>query len=140
VRDSCRCERAILAVAVQRPDSGLRLTARVRRLRTYRLLANSYVPLLAITLALLVFRWIFPWLFSVLTYVWAADAFLLVLLAVPWLLVSSALAFGKIKCPACEGRFATAFHVWIPKACQSCGYDITIPTTSAASDNHRRGP
>jgi hypothetical protein len=125
---------------VQQPDSLLRLTARVRRLRTYRLLANSYVPLLAIALALLVFRWIFPWVFSVVAYIWAADAFLLVLLAVPWLLVSSALAFGKIKCPACDARFASGFHLWVPKGCQSCGYDITIPTTTAASDNRRKGP
>lgn len=125
---------------MQQPDSLRRLTANVRRLRAYRGLANSYVPLLAIALALLVFRWMFPWTFSVLAYVWAADAFLLVVLAVPWILVSSALAFGRIKCPACEARFASKFHLWVPKACQSCGYDITIPTNTAAADNHRKRP
>ena len=123
---------------MQRPDSLLHLTASVRRLRAYRVLANSYVPLLAIALALLVFRWMFPWTFSVLAYVWTADAFLLAVLAVPWLLVSSALAFGKIRCPACEARFASKFHLWVPKACHSCGYDITIPTNTAAADNRHK--
>ena len=125
---------------MQQPDSLLRLSANVRRLRAYRVLANSYVPLLAIALSLLVFRWMFPWTFSVLAYVWAADAFLLVVLAVPWLLVSSALAFGKIKCPACDARFASKFHLWTPRACQSCGYDITIPANTAAAANRRKRP
>ena len=121
---------------MSQPDSLHRLTAGVRRLRAYRVLANSYVPLLAIALALLVFRWLFPWTFSVLSYVWAADALLLALLALPWLLVSSALAFGKIKCPACDAPFASRPHLWIPRACQRCGYDIT----TAAPESHRRPP
>ena len=104
-----------------------RFTARVRRLRIYRLLANSFVPLLAVALAMLVFRWIFPWLFSVLAFIWTADTILLVVLVVPWILVSAALTSGKINCPSCDAPFASKFHLWVPKACQSCGFDITAP-------------
>jgi len=111
-----------------------RMTARVRRLRFYRGLANLYPALLAIALALLVFRWMFPWLFSVLLYVWTADALLLVVLAVPWLLVAWGFALSKIKCPSCDGPFASKFHLWVPKACQNCGCDITAPPTAATSD------
>jgi hypothetical protein len=117
-----------------------RFTARARRLRAYRLLANSFVPLLAVALAMLVFRWIFPWLFSVLAFIWTADAFLLVLLVVPWIMVSWALASGKIKCPACDASFASKFHLRVPKACQSCGYDITAPKYGATSNHRPRGP
>jgi len=116
------------------------LKARVRRLRVYRLLANSFPALLAVAFAVLVFRWTFPLLFSALVFIWTADAFLLVVLAVPWLIVSWALALGKIKCPSCDGPFATKFHLWIPKACQTCGYDITAPHNGAPSNNGRRGP
>jgi len=73
------------------------LTARVRRLRIYRLFANSFPALLAVALAVLVFRWMFPWLFSSLELIWTADTFLLAVLAAPWLLVSWGLALGKIK-------------------------------------------
>ena len=114
------------------------LTARVRRLRIYRLLANSFPALLAVALAVLVFRWMFPWLFSALELIWTADAFLLVVLAAPWLLVSWGLALGKIKCPSCDAPFATKFHLWIPKNCQTCGYDITVPQNGA--NNRWRGP
>lgn len=104
-----------------------RLTARVRRLRIYRLLANSYVPLLAVAVVVLVFRLIFPRLFWVLAFIWTADAFLLGVVLVPWLLVSWTLSSGKIKCPSCNGPFAPKFHLWVPKDCQCCGYDITAP-------------
>lgn len=114
-------------------------TARVRRLRTYRSLANAVTPLLAVALAVLVFRWMFPWLFSLLLFVWTADAFLLVALAIPWLLVSCAFALGRIKCPSCEGPFASTFHLWVPKACQSCGYDVTSPGNGATADGRRSG-
>ena len=113
----------------------LPLTARVRRLRTYRLLANAFAPLLAIALAVLVFRWMFPWLFSLLVYVWIADALLLIVLAVPWLLVSRAFALGRIKCPSCDAPFVSKLHLWVPKTCQSCGYDITAPKNGATSNN-----
>jgi hypothetical protein len=117
-----------------------RLTARVRRLRIYRLLANSFPALLAVAVAVLVFRWVFPWTFSVLTFVWTADALLLLALAVPWLLVSGALALGKIKCPSCDAPFASSFHLWVPKACQSCGYEIDPPKNGVTSNSRWRGP
>jgi len=117
-----------------------RLTARARRLRIYRLLANSFPALLVIALAVFVFRWMFPWLFSILVFVWTADAFLLVVLAVPWLLVSWGLAFGKIKCPSCAAPFVSKFHLWVPKACQSCGYDITGPKNGATSNSSWKNP
>jgi hypothetical protein len=116
------------------------LTDRVRRLRLYRLLANSFPALLAVALAVLVFRWMFPWLFSALELIWTADAFLLLVLAVPWLLVSWGLALGKITCPSCEAAFTSRFHLWVPKTCQSCGYDITAPQNGATSNNRRRDP
>jgi hypothetical protein len=112
-----------------------RASARFRRLRLYRGLANVYPSLLAVALAVLVFRWMFPWLFSVLVYVWTVDASLLLVLAVPWLLVSWAFAFGKIKCPACQGAFASKFHLLVPKACENCGCDITTPRITETSNN-----
>ena len=122
------------------PSASLpRFAARVRRLRNYRLLANSFVPLLLVALAVILSRWMFPRLFSVLVLVWTADAVLLVVLAVPWLLVSWALALGKITCPSCDSAFASKFHLWVPKACQNCGYDISAPT-GATSDNRSGVP
>jgi hypothetical protein len=115
------------------------LTARVRRLRIYRSLANAFAPLLTVALAVLVFRWIFPWLFSLLIYVWTAAALLLVALAIPWLLVSCAFALGKIKCPSCEAPFASKFHLWIPKTCHTCGYDITAAKSGATSNDRWSG-
>jgi hypothetical protein len=116
------------------------LTARVRRLRLYRLLANSFPALLALALAVVVFRWMFPWLFSALVFVWSAEGFLLVVLAVPLLVIRWALALGKIKCPACGAPFASRFQLWVPKACQTCGYDITAPHKGATSANRSKGP
>lgn len=116
-------------------DSLPQFTARVQRLRIYRLLANSFVPLLVVALVLLLFRWLFPWTFSVLVLVWTADALLLAVLAVPWLLALWAFAHGRIKCPSCEAPFASKFHLWVPKTCQSCGYDVTTTRTGATSDS-----
>ena len=116
-------------------DSASRFTTRVQRLRTFRLFANSFAPLLVVALVVLLFRWLFPWTFSVLVLVWTVDAFLLVVLAVPWLLASWAFARGRIKCPSCEAPFASRFHLWVPKACQGCGYDVTTPRTGASSGN-----
>jgi hypothetical protein len=124
---------------VQQSDSLPSLTSRVRRVRTYRLLANSFAPLLAVALAVLVFRWMFPWLFSVLFDLWTADALLLVVLAVPWLVVSWAFALGKIKCPSCDAPFAPGLHVWVPKTCGGCGYDITAAGSGPTSDERRKG-
>jgi|HubBroStandDraft_5_1064220.scaffolds.fasta_scaffold731247_1 hypothetical protein len=103
------------------------LAAGARRVRDYRRLANALAPLLAIAAALLAFRWVFPWLFSRLVFVWSADAVILFVLAIPWLVVSCAFAFGRIKCPACHGAFASRFHLFVPKACHGCGYDVTAP-------------
>jgi hypothetical protein len=60
---------------------------------------------------------------------------LLLVFAVPWLLVSCAFALGKIKCPLCDAPFASKFHMWVPKTCQTCGYDITAP--NRATSNNR---
>lgn len=115
------------------------LTARLRRLRIYRLVANAFAPLFTIALAVLVFRWMFPWLFSLLVLVWTADALVLAVVAIPWLLVMYAFARGRIKCPLCDAPFAPKFHLWIPKTCQSCGYDITAPENGATSKNRSSG-
>jgi len=115
-------------------------SARVRRLRLYRLLANSFVTLLAFALLLLLLRWLFPWIFALLVLLWSADAILLVALAAPWLLVSSALALGRIECPSCAAPFTSRFHLWVPKTCQKCGYDITALPKGATSNNRWSGP
>jgi hypothetical protein len=120
---------------MQQPGALPPLTARVRRLRAYRLLVNAFAPLVAVALAVLVFRWVFPWLFSLLVIVWTADAFLLAVLAIPWLLLTCAFALGRIRCPLCVAPFASKFHLWVPKACQSCGYDITAPKNGATSNS-----
>jgi hypothetical protein len=133
MRDNCIVAMSLEA-AMEQSGSLSPLTARVRRLRIYRWLANAFAPLLAVALAVIVFRWLFPWLFSLLVLVWTADAFLLVVLAIPWLLVSWAFALGTIKCPLCEAPFAAKFHLWVPKACQSCGYDITAAKNGASSN------
>ena len=127
-------------VAMERPGLTPNFADRVRRLRNYRLLANSFMPLVVLALVLIVFRSVFPWLFSVLTFIWSADTLLLVLLVVPWVLVSWALASGKARCPSCDAPFAGKFHLWVPKTCQSCGYDITAPKSGATSSDHWRGP
>ncbi len=103
------------------------LPARVRRLRIYRSLANAFTPLLVVAVAVVVFRWMFPWTFSLLVYVWSADAVLLFVLAILCLLVSWAFARGRIRCPACEAPFTSGFHLWVPKTCANCGVDITAP-------------
>jgi hypothetical protein len=109
------------------------LTERVRRVRAYRLLCNAFIPLVVVAVAVLVFRWMFPGLFSLLLWVWTADAVLLMVLLIPWLLVSFAFAHGRIRCPSCDAPFVSRFHLWIPKACQSCGYDVTVPGGHAAA-------
>ena len=98
---------------------------RLRRLRSYRLLCNAAIPLLVAAVAVLVFRWMFPTLFGVLIWVWEADLVVLVLAAVVWLVVSWTFASGRVECPACAGPFTGHFHLWIPKTCQACGYDVT---------------
>ena len=91
-------------------------------------------------LTVIVFRWMFPWLFSLLVYVWAADALLLIVLAMPWLLVSCAFALGRIKCPSCEAAFAARFHLWVPQTCRTCGYDITAAKSGATCRQSTKRP
>jgi len=122
---------------MEQSESLRRVIARARRLRGYRLLANSFPAVAAIALLVLVLRWTIPQLLWLLLIIWRADALLMVVLAVPWLVVSWALALGKIKCPSCEGPFTARFHLWVPRTCQKCGFDITAPAVSAG---HRTGP
>lgn len=116
------------------------LTARTRRLSVYRLVANSFIPLLAIALSVIVLRWTVPDLLSGLIVIWTADAFLIVVLAVPWLLVTWAFASGKIKCPLCGAPFVSRFHFWVPKACQHCGHDTAALKLGPTSNSGWRGP
>jgi len=125
---------------MEQPGFTAHLTARTRRLSIYRLLANSFVPLIAIALSVLVLRWAVPDLLSVLVAIWTADAFLIVVLAIPWLLVSWGFASGAIKCPLCGAPFASKFHLWVPKACQSCGHDTAALRIAATSSNRWRVP
>ena len=113
-----------LEVAMAQFGSAPWSTARARRLRIYRLLANSFGPLLAVALLTIVLRWTFPPLLLAMVVVWMPVAALLVVLAVPWLLVSWGFALGAIKCPSCGVAFAPRFTLWVPKNCRSCGYDI----------------
>jgi len=129
-----------LEVAMEYPGFFPSLTARTRRLSLYRLLANSFVPLLVIALSVLLLRWAVPDLLSVLIVIWSADAFLIVVLAIPWLLVSWAFTSGKIKCPLCDAPFAHGFHLWVPKACQNCGHDTAALKISATSHGRWRAP
>ena len=124
----------------QQFGSAAGLIARTRRLRVYRLLANSFVPLIVIALAVLVVRWTVPHLLSLLIIVWTADASLIVVLAIPWLLVSWAFSSGAIKCPSCRAPFAPRFHLWVPKACQNWGHDAAASKIGAASNNRSGGP
>jgi hypothetical protein len=115
-------------------------TLRTRHVRIKRQLVNSLVLLLVIVSALLLLHWEFPYLFSVLAWVWAADAFLLVVLAGLWALGSWAFASGKIVCPACSAPFATGFHLWIPKTCHACGFDVTAPRVDPTSNQRSERP
>jgi hypothetical protein len=110
---------------MERSDHLPPLLAHARHLQGYRRLVNSLLVLLVFALALLVFRWVFPYLFSVLLWLWTAEALVLVGLAIAWCLGSWAFASGKVKCPACRAPFATGFHLWVPRTCQACGYDVT---------------
>lgn len=124
---------------MQQPDSLPDPTVHALHVRIKRQLVNSFAPLLVIALAVLVLHWMFPYIFSVLVWVWTADAFFLLVLAILWVLGSWAFASGKIKCPACAAAFAAEFHLWIPKNCQACGYDITAPRSKASSDHRWSG-
>jgi len=107
------------------------LNAQALQLRTYRALTNASILLLVVASALLVTHFVFPYLFSVLLRVWTVDALLVFVLAVAWLCGMWAFASGRIKCPACAAPFATGFHFWVPKTCQACGRDVTVPHGAA---------
>lgn len=115
-------------------------SALVSRLRLYRLLANAFVILAAFAVLLLLLRWLFPWTFALLVFLWTADAILLVALSIPWLVIVSALALGRVACPACHAPFTARFHLWVPKACAKCGYDLSARTRSVTSGNRPGGP
>jgi len=118
------------------PGFGMQL----RRLRLYRLLVNSFVTLLALALVLLLIRWLLPWTFAALLFIWTADAIVLGVLAIPWLVVASALALGRMLCPACHAPFTSGFHLWVPRVCEKCGYDVTASLKDAASHKRGSGP
>ena len=129
-----------LEAAMEQPEPSLRLASRARRLRIYRLLANSFGPLLAVALLAVVLRWSLPQLTAALVVIWLPVALLLVVLAVPWLVVSLGFASGLIKCPSCDVPLAPHFTLWIPKTCRNCGYDINAALVGATSNNRWRGP
>lgn len=131
---------SLLEVAMETPGFTPSLTARTRRLSVYRLVANSFVPLLAIALSVIVLRWVVPDLLSVLVVIWTADAFLIAVLVIPWLLVTWAFASGKIKCPLCDAPFVAKFHLWMPKACQNCGHDTGALKLGSTSNIGSRRP
>jgi hypothetical protein len=113
--------------------------ARAKRLRIYRLLANSFAPLFALALVVVVLRWTLPQFLQVLVTVWLAVAALFVVLAVPWLIVEAAFALGAIKCPSCGAPIDSSF-TWVPRKCPGCGYDISAMAIDATSNNRWRGP
>lgn len=117
-----------------------RPTVHTQHVRIGRRLVNSLVPLSVVVLTLLLLHWEFPYMFSVLAWVWAADAFFLLVIAVLWSFGSWTFASGRIKCPACSAPFATEFHLWISKTCHACGYDITAPQNGPTSNQRLKPP
>src|SRR6266404_8253102 len=114
-------------------------TARARRLRIYRRLANSFGPLVAVALLTIVLRWTFPPLLPALVVVWMPVAALLVVLAVPWLLVSWGFALGAIKCPSCGVAFAPRFTCGSRRTVGVVGMTSTPLAIGATSNNRWRG-
>jgi hypothetical protein len=99
-------------------------TARVRRLRLYRLLGNAGWILAALVLLPLVLGRLFPKISDLSVFIWLPSGLLLLVLMLPWLLVLWGFQYGAIKCPSCRLPFALRSTTWIPKSCQNCGYDI----------------
>jgi hypothetical protein len=100
------------------------MAARARRLRLYRLLANSFWYWLVLLLFSRLLIWAVPQVRVTLGFILRPFALLLGLLVIPWLLISSGFQCGAIKCPSCDARFTPKFWPWIPKCCQNCRYDI----------------
>ena len=128
-----------LEVAMEQSGSAPWSSARVRRLRFYRLLANLFIPLIGILFVTVALRWTLPQLLRVWVVIWSAVTLLVLLIALPWVLVSFGFALGGIKCPSCNASFAPGFRAWVPKICRSCGYNIGAPL-AATSNNRWRGP
>ena len=100
------------------------MTARAKRLRLYRFVANSFWYYLALCLIGALLSWALPKFSDMVGYVFVPFALLFGALLIPWFLISSAFQFGFIKCPSCDARFALKFWPWVPKSCQNCHYDI----------------
>jgi transposase-like protein len=52
---------------------------------------------------------------------------LLVVIALPWLVISIAFSSGAIKCPSCSAPMAARFGIRVPRKCLNCGYDVNAP-------------
>jgi hypothetical protein len=113
-----------LEVAVETFSFAPWMTARAKRLRLYRLVANSFWFLLGLILLANLLRWAIPQLGSILGYLFLPLGILMPLLGIPWLIISWGFSSGTIKCPSCDARFAPKFWPWVPKSCQNCHYDI----------------
>jgi hypothetical protein len=103
------------------------MTARARRLRVYRFLANSGWILIALVLLPQVLGRVFPGMSDLAVFIWLPAGLLLLVLMVPWLLIVLGFQFGAIKCPSCEAPYATRSTLWIGSYCGNCGYDIDTP-------------
>jgi hypothetical protein len=113
-----------LEVAVETFTFAPWIAVRAKRLRLCRLLANSFWWVLGFILVANVLRFAIPPLAPILGYLFLPVALLMLVLGVPWLVVSLGFSSGVIKCPSCDARFAPKFPPWVPRACQNCGYDI----------------
>jgi hypothetical protein len=94
------------------------IRVRARRLRTYRALINSFIPVVA---SLILLNRAFgplpqsAWILSLPWGVYLTSYFVL----------SGGFLYGIIKCPSCDVRFASRFPPgWVPRRCQNCGFDI----------------
>ena len=117
------------------------MTARARRLRIYRAIANIFWPFVAVILVLNVLRGLLPRGSEGLVLIlWLPFGIAMFLLGVPWLLLNWGFMFGFIKCPSCDSRFAPRISLgWVPRTCQNCGFDIRA-LRHTTSNNRSRGP
>jgi hypothetical protein len=100
------------------------ITARVKRLRVYRLLCNTVWSLFTFIVLGGVMSEAFPRTAHLFGLIGLPVALVGAVLLVPGLIASWGFQFGLIKCPSCDKRFAQRFQPWIPRACQNCRYDI----------------
>lgn len=95
-----------------------------KKMRIYRLLANSFWVFL---LAIAVFqglRWLFPGSAEVVAMLFMPFSLAMGVLLAPWFLISVAFTWGIIRCPCCDSRFKGVFAVVVPRVCSNCGFDI----------------